>query len=286
MSARLVRAAELRLHDALDRLRGRHDPLVPPRRLDFVGPSDFRATGEEFLGHFVRLAGLRPDERVLDVGCGIGRMARPLAGYLRPPGGYDGFDIVPAGIAWCAHAYTSGHPHFAFHLADVRNALYRPDAGVEAREYRFPFVDAAFDFAFATSLFTHLLPDAADRYLAELGRVVRPGGRVLLTFFLLDADARRRQDAGEGDLAFTEALGPARAVAGPRPEDALAYDERWIRERLDFHELDLREPVRRGSWSGRPDGLSLQDIVVADRRRHAPTASPSSVRSSRAATPT
>ncbi|HEY2638217.1 MAG TPA: class I SAM-dependent methyltransferase, partial [Solirubrobacteraceae bacterium] len=201
-----LKAAELRLRDGLDRLRGRHDPLIPPRRLNFVGPGDFAATGEEFLGHFTALAGLRPDERVLDVGCGIGRMARPLARYLVPPGAYAGFDVVPEAIAWCTRAYA-GLPHFAFHLAEVRNAVYRPDSGVPAAEYRFPFPDAAFDFAFATSVFTHLLPTDAERYLAELARVVRPGGRVLLTFFVLDDDARERQAAGTTELAFTASHG-------------------------------------------------------------------------------
>ena len=44
-------------------LSGRRDRLVPPRRLDFVGHSDFVATGDEFLGHFVELGGLQPDAR-------------------------------------------------------------------------------------------------------------------------------------------------------------------------------------------------------------------------------
>ena len=36
-------------------------------------------------------------------------------------------------------------------------------------------------------------------------------------------------------------------------------------DRLRAHGLRLREPVRRGTWSGRAHGLSFQDIVVADR---------------------
>ena len=94
----------LRAADARDALRGRRDARVPPRRLNFVGITDFVDTGDEFLGHFVALGGLQPDGRVLDVGCGIGRMARPLAGYLGRDGSYDGFDINAQGIAWCRAA--------------------------------------------------------------------------------------------------------------------------------------------------------------------------------------
>jgi hypothetical protein len=58
---------------------GRSDPLTPPRQLAYyVGKGDFRATGEEFRGHFRDLADLQAEDRVLDIGCGIGRMARAL----------------------------------------------------------------------------------------------------------------------------------------------------------------------------------------------------------------
>src|SRR5690349_1101666 len=100
MSSRALTSLRLRSADALDRVRGRQDPLVPPRRLQFVGAGDFAATGDEFLGHLVDLAGLEPTSDVVDIGCGIGRIARPLAGYLTT-GSYAGFDVDPRGIAWC-----------------------------------------------------------------------------------------------------------------------------------------------------------------------------------------
>jgi SAM-dependent methyltransferase len=261
--AKGVRSAQLRMLDALDRVRGRHDPLVPPRRIDFVGPTDFRATGEEFLGHFVTLAGLEPDERVLDIGCGAGRMARPLAGFLQPPGRYEGFDIVPEGISWCRRRYARAHPHFTFRLADVANPLYHPTGRVPARSYRFPYPDGAFDFAFATSVFTHLLEPEARRYLSEAARVLRPGGRVLLTFFLLDAQTEQLGAQRRWAFPFNEPHGAAFTVPGGLPEEAVAYPAAWLQERLA--ELNLRPdgPIRPGSWSGRGDGLSFQDIVVA-----------------------
>src|SRR4051812_23038714 len=97
---RLATSLKLRLQDLRER-----DPLVPPRRLQLVGEGDFAATGEEFLGHLVELCGLAPHERVLDVGCGIGRLARPLSRFLDERGSYAGFDVNAVGIGWCQARY-------------------------------------------------------------------------------------------------------------------------------------------------------------------------------------
>src|SRR5579862_1080583 len=75
-------------------------PLLPPISLHCIGSGDFLAIGDEFFGYFNALADLKPDERVLDIGCGTGRMARPLAGYLKK-GSYYGIDIVKSSVEWC-----------------------------------------------------------------------------------------------------------------------------------------------------------------------------------------
>jgi SAM-dependent methyltransferase len=216
----------------------------------FVGDSDFVSTGDEFLGHFERLAGLSAHDRVLDIGCGIGRMARVLVGVLQPPGSYDGFDVVPHGIAWCRAHYRDTRAPFRFELADVRNAEYNPDGRVAPEDYRFPYPDRCFYLVLATSLFTHLLSETADRYLAEIARVLAPGGRVLSTWFLLDAGRPARAQAA---FDFAHPAGAARVIDAARPEKAVAA-----------HGLRLRGPVLYGTWAGH-DGASLQDLVVAER---------------------
>ena len=79
-SARRARTSlRLRALDARDRLSGRSGRLIPPRRLQFVGEGDFVGIGDEFLSHLVGLCGLRAEDRVLDIGCGIGRIEKYLA---------------------------------------------------------------------------------------------------------------------------------------------------------------------------------------------------------------
>jgi ubiquinone/menaquinone biosynthesis C-methylase UbiE len=238
--------------------------LSPPRRLSYVGRGDFARVGEEFLGHFRELGGLAPGDDVLDVGCGIGRMAIPLTAYL-DGGSYRGFDVGKEMIRWCQRNVTPRHPSFEFAWAPVYNSKYNPFGDLDGAGFRFPYDDDSFDFAFATSLFTHLQPREIRHYLAEAARVLRPGGRCLFTFFLLDPEVERRLAAGETSIAFTHPLGSARVADPRRPEEAIAYPQEEIVAMFEAVGLPLRGPVHNGYWGTPGGGPSAQDIVVAAR---------------------
>lgn len=259
-----------RARDALDRALGRADPMVPPTRLMFDGPRGVRAyrrNGAEFLRHFRVLGGLDPGEDVLDVGSGIGRKMMPLTTYLSPEASYEGFDITPAGVEWCRATVTPRYPNFRFQLADVHNAHYHPEGTQRAADYVFPFEDARFDFVFLGSVFTHMVPEEVDNYLGQIARVMRPGGRMLATFFLIDGEADRGMRDGRAVYDFRFARDGHRVVDPDDPEYAVAYDEADVLGTLGRHGLALVPPVHHGTWSGQPTGESFQDIVVATKPR-------------------
>lgn len=243
---------------------GRRGPMVPPARLSrFVGSGDFREIGEVYLRCFIELGGLRPTDRVLDVGCGIGRMAVPLTGHLTT-GSYDGFDIVPVAIKWCARHITPRYPSFRFHLADLCNTAYHPEGRYRAADYRFPFADASFDFVLLVSVLTHLLPREATNYLHEVTRVLRPGGRCFMTWFLLDEESLQQIRAGTSLVAFFPSGEEGCMVADPRnPGDVTAHSEAAVRALSQDCGLLLQEPVHYGSWRGRERALTHQDILIA-----------------------
>src|SRR5205807_2698928 len=108
---------------------------------------------------------------------GIGRMARVLVRELRPPAGsYDGFDVVREAISWCQSRYQHAPVPFRFKHVDLRHPEYNAGGRGSAAQFSFPYADASFDLAIATSVFTHLLEDVADGYLAETARVLSPTG--------------------------------------------------------------------------------------------------------------
>jgi ubiquinone/menaquinone biosynthesis C-methylase UbiE len=239
--------------------------LVPPESMIFVGDGDFEATGKEFLKYFVEFAGVAPNSRVLDVGCGIGRMAVPLTKYLTS-GEYYGFDIVKSGIDWSVENISSKFPNFHFEHANVYNKNYNPDGRTSAETFVFPYSDAFFDFAFLTSVFTHMLPAAVDNYMSEIARVLKPGASCLITFFLLNDESLRLVKSGRSTLNFKREIEGCLSISRHNPESAIAYKEEIVRGMFDKHDLAIVEPIRFGSWCERENGLSYQDIIVAKKR--------------------
>lgn len=102
-------------------------------------------------------------------------------------GGYfEGFDIAVKGIEWCQKNITPKYPNFRFQVADLYNKLYHPKGKYPDTEYKFPYADNSFDFIYLTSVFTHMLPGGVENYLSEISRVLKPGGKCLITYFLLN----------------------------------------------------------------------------------------------------
>ena len=229
----------------------------PPHEEVFVGRGDFDRIGRQWAEYFVARCDLRPEESVLDIGSGIGRVAIPLTDYLT--GRYEGFDIVSEGIEWCATNVTPRFPNFRFRHVDVHNALYNPGGLLSPAEFRFPYGDDEFDFVFLTSVFTHMLPREVEHYIAEIARVLRPGKRCLASVFLMGEGVEPTQP----QLRFDEDAGPYCFNQGYKPEDVLAYKEEFL---LGLFERHGFSPSVDYGWWGRPrseTNLDAQDVVLA-----------------------
>jgi SAM-dependent methyltransferase len=225
-----------------------------------VANEDF---GPRLAGLVHDLCGLRADDRILDVGSGIGRVARPLAQYLGPDGSYDGLDIVSEAVAWCTEHITSVHPNFRFRHAPVHNDRYNPTGVLQDSEYELPYDDASFDVVVLTSVFTHMLPAGVSQYVSQIARVLRPGGHALITMFLLNPESDRLRKLPASTFAFPHDRGVHSIQRIDPPEAAVAYREDFVRDL--FHTNGLDPQIHYGSWCGRPDFLDLQDVLVSSR---------------------
>jgi SAM-dependent methyltransferase len=239
--------------------------MPPDSLLAGVGGGDYWYVGERALFLLKKLARLRSSDRVLDVGCGIGRLAWPLARKLNRSGSYDGLDVVQAYTDWCVTSLGLDPVRFRFHHADIRNSSYNPNGTIEAKDFVFPWAEDSFSLTIATSLFTHLLPDVTVHYVREIARTLRRGGRLFASLFLLDASSREVVAAGITNPTFGFPMEHGLLHDPAVPESAVAYDAEWIFETLAATGLSVTA-VHPGHWKGQP-GLEYQDLVVAVRMR-------------------
>jgi len=254
------------VENLLSRLAEDRSLPSPPPALRFCGDGDFAAIGAEFLSHFIKHAGLSPHERVLDIGCGIGRMAVPLTQYLKAGGSYDGVDVVASGINWCRRTITPAYPAFQFHHIDLLHPLYNPSGTRAMLGTALPFPDASFDFISLVSVLTHLGRAEIAFYAQEIARLLAPGGRCFFTAFMMNPPARAALRAGGGKLPFDpDRPGPLYEAHPEAPLAAVAFDEDTLLElflRVGLHRT--RQAIY-GHWSGRPSPV-FQDINVLERQ--------------------
>jgi SAM-dependent methyltransferase len=244
--------------------------LIPPQRTLYDGsssPEEFVRFGEQFCQNILIPRGyLAPTSALLDVGCGQGAIARALTRYLTAPGRYEGIDVKRSAITWLQTQYKP-FPCFRFTHVDVRNAKYNPSGACEGSAYRLPFSDESFDVVLLKSVFTHMLPADVRQYMLEIGRVLKPFGRSVMTFFLLNDESLRFIAAGGGAVPMNfEYAGDrsCRVMRRDLPEFAVAHAEERIRQ---FHRDARLIPleIAFGDWCGRPALLGLQDLVIAHK---------------------
>ncbi len=176
------------------RLRGLLSPVAPEKlRAKTAAPEEeiFLWTGfidlANFFAVYERVAGKRP-ERILDFGCGCGRLTR----YLDMMEGISAHavEVNPSLATWCQE-----------NLKRVRTLQNTPDPAM-------PIETASLDFVYALSIFTHFSLARTDAWRAEMARVLQPGGILLLTTHgttALDIIATSSVHQGMFSLTSTEA---------------------------------------------------------------------------------
>jgi SAM-dependent methyltransferase len=158
-----------------------------------------------------------------------------------------------------------------FFHADVTNAAYgRAAEGSSPAKYVFPFADESFDVVFLASVFTHMFPADIANYLQEIRRVLRPGGCVLASCFLIDAEVKGRMEEGLAQFHFTLIPGHLQTWSAHSSvfEACMGYSDAAHYKLYEDAKLDIIHSFT-GNWSGGdPEQVSTftgQDIVVARR---------------------
>lgn len=103
---------------------------------------------------------LQPGDRVLELGCGVGRIGRELAPHVAH---WEGCDIS-SNMIEVARTRLAAHPNIGF------TELHRSSLQ--------PLADASFDKAYCTAVFIHMDKEDFFLYLQEMARVLKPNGQI------------------------------------------------------------------------------------------------------------
>jgi SAM-dependent methyltransferase len=232
----------------------------PPHSLrSFVGgASNFAEAGDFFLREIQRMRLINQGDRILDIGCGCGRVASALAADaeireldIR----YTGMDVDRAGVEWCRRHITSRDPRFEFYHADCRNPSYNPKGSIDERSYRFPHDGSSFNLILLTSVLTHILEDGLRNYVQEAARLLSPRGVIYATIFLYQSPEQLAAGSGLPEAAFTaiheaafqNARGNYALNRDDHPANAVAYSEQFVRAVVKDAGLSVIEPPAYGS---------------------------------------
>lgn len=253
-------ARSLRDQPLKRQLFGEKAYLVPPLYLMEDGARDYREFKQNGIDAFQRFLslGLKPTDRILDVGSGVGRKTLPLLEYITT-GSYEGIDPIGKQVQWCQERITPRYPNFRFQQVDVWSKHYNPTGKVRPSEYAFPFESAEFDFVVLGSVFTHMFPNDLDHYIGEISRVLKSGGKGWITFFLLnqDSEAAIADKRSTVNLEYAVEQG-SRADNPNRLETAVGHQEKLVLEMFSKHNIQAGIEVY-GSWSGR-QAAYYQDV--------------------------
>jgi SAM-dependent methyltransferase len=175
--------------------------------------------------------------RVLDFGCGCGRVLRHWANVGSTE--LHGCDPDDEAVRWCA--------------ANLRFARFAAHAATPP----LPYEDEFFGAICAVSVFTHLPEEDQQRWLDELRRVLAPGGLLALT---IHGDAYRARLAPDERKAFDAGQLVVRFAAGAGTNLCTTFHPGSYVQKLLAGEFDLLEHVPEGAA-----GTPQQDLLVAAR---------------------
>jgi len=212
--------------------------------------------------------------KILDIGCGTGLLGIASEPFTFAGGSYTGIDVMAADINFCKTNFKSDNYNF-IHF-DLANPSY---ASLQSTQLtKWPIENESQDLVTALSVWTHLSEPDAIFYFREIYRVLKKGGKAIITFFYLDEQyeaslAKRTNEVGrfhstpQKDWVYDKSAYQSKnwftTAWAKNPEDAIGITPEGLDILLKTSGLKLAKYYP-GNWKEEP-GVYFQDVLIFEK---------------------
>lgn len=228
-----------------------------------------------FFAALIKCYAVNSSLRILDFGCGYGKMAPVSVFFTHPEGEYLGIDILEDCIYFCKRKY-SHLPRVKFHLSKDANAANAPrqqSAVDKSASYGedWPVTNESIDVVLAISVFTHLQEAAAFGYINKIYSILKPNALSILTFHIVEEPRKQPRFLSKYNPSLVSLFNFSTPLpstynwftSNPKlPESGIAINMTGLDQLIEKKfEIEL---LIRGSTTGGNDPFP-QDVVVLRR---------------------
>jgi len=274
-------------HNLIDKLFRKEDAqqLKRTRNLRLIPDFENRRGGKVAYAEWAHVIGIfqtlmyqnlkaRQGSQILDIGCGTGLLGIAAEPLVQEGGKYTGIDVLKKHIDYCQSQFKASNYQF-IHF-DVANQMYVRNQKSELHPWTIE--DQSQDMVTALSVWTHLKEKDARFYFKEVARVLKPGGRAIISMFLLDelyqASLPKRENAlgryhltPQKNWVFDTPAYGSKNWFSPGwikvPEKAMGIKDTGLQLLLEESALKKLN-YHPGNWKETP-GLYFQDILIFEK---------------------
>lgn len=225
----------------------------------FMDPNHYIHDASNWVKTIAENINLSNTKRILDIGCGTGRLFYPLKESLPNIKLYEGLDINSQVIKWAKNNINDKIANFT-HF-DMFNSLYNPN-GSKISKLKLPYGDKKFDLILVQSVFTHLLFQDVGSYIGEIKRILTSDGRLISTYFFIENLKNKKNING---FQFKHKIGKSFVNDRNVKEAAVAYKKKDIVELYKDNDLKIIKNLV-GNWSINDGRQYYQDILFAKKK--------------------
>ena len=254
------------------------------KNIEFIPSAMNRKGGTYSYGEWAYIIGIfqtiigdniikKTDNKVLDVGCGVGLLLNSIKPYLGSKGAYIGIDVMKNEITFSKKHYPKD---FYFKHIDSKNPFYSSD---QKDKVKWEFENSSFDIITALSVWTHLNEEDAFFYMSEVSRVLKKNGKAFITFFSLDKEYTNFQNENLDEKSKFHLQTKKQYIYDKKaydsndwfypswakiPERAIGITNLGLSRLFEKNNLKIVKHLK-GTWKETP-GIFFQDIYILKKK--------------------